>query len=83
MTLLVDFDIKEAVSKLEEFGISTSTHKPCLPDMTLSEGVKLHWLKEQSPSEWCKKMIDEAKDGDEAMAYFELMNIWKEREGEK
>lgn len=83
MTLLVDFDIKEVVSKLEEFGISTSAYNPCLPDMPLSEGVKLHWLKEQSPAEWCKKMMDEAKDGDEAMAYFELMNILKEREGKK
>ena len=33
-----------------------------------------------NPSEWCKKMMDEAKDGDEAMAYFELMNMWIERE---
>lgn len=39
MTLFVDFDIKEAVIKLEEFGISNSTHKPCLPDMPLSEGL--------------------------------------------
>ncbi|ATE86124.1 hypothetical protein Sd1_gp58 [Shigella phage Sd1] len=45
--------------------------------------VKLHWLKEQSPYEWCKKMMDEAKDGDEAMAYFELMNMWREREDKK
>jgi len=47
----------------------------------IAEGIELHWLKEQSPSEWCKKMMDEAKNGDEAMAYFELMNMWKSREG--
>jgi len=28
MTLLVDFDIKEAVSKLEAFGISTAAYEP-------------------------------------------------------
>lgn len=33
-----------------------------------------------NPSEWCKKMMDEAKSGEEAMAYFELMNMWRERE---
>lgn len=36
-----------------------------------------------TPSEWCKKMMDEAKDGEEAMAYFELMNMWREREVKK
>ncbi|UGO52707.1 hypothetical protein OPT79_76 [Klebsiella phage vB_KpnD_Opt-79] len=35
------------------------------------------------PSEWCKKMMDEAKDGEEAMTYFELMNMWREREEKK
>mgnify|MGYP004441910499 FL=1 len=39
--------------------------------------------KEMKPSEWCKKMMDEAKYGDEAMAYFELMNMWREREEKK
>lgn len=33
--------------------------------------------------EWCKKMMDEDKDGEEAMAYFELMNMWKSREDNK
>jgi len=32
------------------------------------------------PSHWAKRMMDEAKDGEESMAYFELMNMWKERE---
>lgn len=72
----IDFDIKEAVSKLEEFGVSTSTYKPRMPDMPIEEKLT-------NPSEWCKKMMDEAKDGDEAMAYFELMNMWREREGDK
>lgn len=49
----------------------------------IEDAIKLHWLKDQSPSEWCKKMMDEARDGDEAMAYFELMNMWKEREGKQ
>lgn len=40
-------------------------------------------MNEMNPSEWCKKMMDEAKDGDEAMDYFELMNIWSEREEKK
>ncbi len=35
------------------------------------------------PSEWCKKMMGEAKDGKEAMDYFELMNMWREREEKK
>ncbi|AGC35360.1 hypothetical protein JLA_30 [Enterobacteria phage phiJLA23] len=38
---------------------------------------------DELPSEWCKKMMDEAKDGDEVMAYFELMNMWREREEKK
>ena len=32
MTLFVDFDIKEAVSELEEFGISTAAYEPKIPD---------------------------------------------------
>ena len=44
----------------------------------IEDAIELHWFKGQTPSEWCKKMMDEAQDGDEAMAYFELMNIWKE-----
>lgn len=32
------------------------------------------------PSQWAKRMMYEAKDGNESMAYFELMNLWKERE---
>lgn len=32
------------------------------------------------PSEWAKRMMDEARTGEEAMMYFELMNLWKERE---
>lgn len=39
-------------------------------------------MSEMNPSEWCKKMMDEAKDGEEAMAYFELMSMWKSREEE-
>lgn len=35
------------------------------------------------PSAWCKRMMDNAKDGEEAMQYFELMNMWKEREGKQ
>ena len=32
------------------------------------------------PSHWAKRMMDDAMTGEEAMQYFELMNIWKERE---
>ncbi|QFP92974.1 hypothetical protein ECH1_10 [Escherichia virus ECH1] len=32
------------------------------------------------PSQWAKRMMYEAKDGNESTAYFELMNLWKERE---
>lgn len=35
----------------------------------------------ESPVEWCKRMQDEAKTGEEAMAYYELAKIWMEREG--
>lgn len=35
------------------------------------------------PSECCKKMMNEAKEGKDAMAYFELMNMWREREEKK
>lgn len=35
------------------------------------------------PSQWAKRMMDEAKTGEEAMQYFELMNLWKEREDKK
>ena len=34
----------------------------------------------ESPVEWCKRMQDEAKTGEEAMAYYELAQIWMERE---
>lgn len=35
---------------------------------------------QESPVEWCKRMQDEAKTGDEAMAYYELAQMWMERE---
>lgn len=35
---------------------------------------------QESPVEWCKRMQDEAKTGEEAMAYYELAQIWMERE---
>lgn len=35
---------------------------------------------QEIPAEWCKRMQDEAKTGEEAMAYYELMNLWKKRE---
>lgn len=35
------------------------------------------------PSQWAKRMMDEAKTGEIAMMYFELMNLWKEREDKK
>lgn len=34
----------------------------------------------ETPSQWAKRMMDEAKTGEIAMMYFELMNLWKERE---
>lgn len=33
----------------------------------------------EKPSEWCKRMMDSATDGEEAMAYFNLMQMWIER----
>lgn len=30
--ILIDFDIKEAVSQLESFGISTAAYEPKIPD---------------------------------------------------
>lgn len=35
---------------------------------------------QESTVEWCKRMQDEAKTGEEAMAYYELAKIWMERE---
>nr|DAF69415.1 MAG TPA: Protein of unknown function (DUF3012) [Caudoviricetes sp.] len=35
---------------------------------------------QEGPLEWCKRMQDEAKTGEEAMAYYELAQIWMERE---
>lgn len=32
------------------------------------------------PSAWCEKMDRNAKDGDEAYAYFQLKQMWKQRE---
>lgn len=34
----------------------------------------------ETPVEWCKRMQDKAKTGEEAMAYYELAKIWMERE---
>lgn len=34
----------------------------------------------ESPSQWCKRMQDGAKTGEEAIAYYELAQIWMERE---
>ena len=34
----------------------------------------------ESPVEWCKRMQDDSKTGEEAMAYYELAQIWMERE---
>nr|DAH81972.1 MAG TPA: Protein of unknown function (DUF3012) [Caudoviricetes sp.] len=36
---------------------------------------------QEGPLEWCKRMQDEAKTGEEAMAYYDLAKIWMEREG--
>ena len=35
---------------------------------------------QESPVEWCKRMQDESKTGEEAIAYYELDKIWMERE---
>lgn len=35
---------------------------------------------QESPVEWCKRMQDDAKTVEEAMAYYELAQIWMERE---
>ena len=35
---------------------------------------------QESPVEWCKRMQDEAETGEEAMAYYELSQIWMDRE---
>ena len=32
------------------------------------------------PSTWCEQMERNAKDGDEAYAYFQLKQMWKQRE---
>lgn len=32
-------------------------------------------------SEWCKQKMESAKDGDEAYAYHQMMEMWKSREG--
>lgn len=32
------------------------------------------------PSAWCEKMERNAKDDDEAYAYFQLKQMWKRRE---
>lgn len=34
----------------------------------------------EKPSEWAKRKMEKAKTGEIAMMYFELMNLWKERE---
>lgn len=36
---------------------------------------------QESAAEWCRRMQDEAKTGEEAMAYYELAQIWMRREG--
>lgn len=33
----------------------------------------------EKPSEWCDRMIREAKNGEEAMAHFELKKLWESR----
>lgn len=35
------------------------------------------------PSAWCEQMERNAKDGDEAYAYFQLKQIWKQRESQE
>ena len=37
----------------------------------------------EKPSEWCKRMQDEAKTSEEAMAYYELAQMWMERENKE
>lgn len=37
----------------------------------------------ETPSQWAKRMQDEAKTGEEAMNYYELAKIWMEREDKK
>ena len=32
-------------------------------------------------SEWCKQKMESAKDGEEAYAYHQLMEMWLSREG--
>ena len=32
-------------------------------------------------SEWCKQKMESAKDGDEAYAYHQMMEMWLSREG--
>lgn len=32
-------------------------------------------------SEWCKKKMEDAKDGEEAYHYHQLMEMWLQREG--
>ena len=34
----------------------------------------------ESPSQWARRMQYEAKTGEEAMAYYELAQMWMERE---
>ena len=36
---------------------------------------------QESPVEWCKRMQDKTKTGEEAMAYYELAQTWMNREG--
>lgn len=33
-----------------------------------------------NPSAWCEEMERNAKDGDEAYVYFQLKQMWKQRE---
>lgn len=37
----------------------------------------------ETPSQWARRMQNEAKTGEEAMAYYELDKIWMERESKK
>lgn len=39
--------------------------------------LKQMWPK---PSVWCEQMARNAKDGDEAYAYFQLKRMWEQRE---
>lgn len=36
-----------------------------------------------NPSAWCEEMERNAKDGDEAYVYFQLKQMWKQREEPK